>query len=540
MNSCNKDLLTGKEIGEKIILRSSGDYFAFETNDVSLVNGMLYFEDSMTLRKVIESLESLNKDSVFISNYLTELGLDEDDYLENDYPWNPAFQKFNERFGFNSLGKVEEQREKTFLKNGGDPANFDYHFIKSDLRKFLLNQELEVRVGDNITKEVNEDIFYLIINNDLDALNKLREATDLTMYPDIKDVLRVNGKILDDINRFDRYIGHIYKEEEGAAPPECFLSLRKENIGTNIIRIYAKYNTLFNAKHFQWKITDASGYIVFTSNQKGFIDFEKPIPYNGPYNVSLSVDFYFNGIYICEGKDDRDFDFPDENPCVGLSPQLLMKGDINGWDFEVYIPDWNGYNYDVTWDFGDGTIVQGNYVDNHYIFHDFEDSDYFTESHEVCVTLTWNGSQYACQVIVCKTLDLCGQQMMEPFESTLYKPKDKLEYELYIDRAGILYDYDKMVAKSKNYHFYQTWLLDFWWRKDAKALRINHVANPVKINCKNENKQLDLGINNSYVLYNELNFLKNSYFTTSSGSSFANFWVYDDNNTMYGPYHLSW
>ena len=119
--SCNKDSIDNDINIEsnKLQSREGANYYAFTTTDVSLTNGMLYFKDTAVFKGVIESLLSLNKDSIFIDNYLAELGLSRSDFLESEYPWNPAFQKFNERFDFNSLGKAEEQREKSFLKGGG-------------------------------------------------------------------------------------------------------------------------------------------------------------------------------------------------------------------------------------------------------------------------------------------------------------------------------------------------------------------------------------------------------------------------------------
>lgn len=158
--------------------RTLTDLFALETNDVSCVNGILCFKDNITFERVRQSLIQISKDTSIINPYLRSKGITPGVDGDFNYPTNPACNIFNDRFNFTSLFTYIESAENAILDSGGDISDFPKSTIVDPYIESMLNQYNEYKIKRLYYKLVDDNHFFIVTNDDLNALISLRNVTD--------------------------------------------------------------------------------------------------------------------------------------------------------------------------------------------------------------------------------------------------------------------------------------------------------------------------------------------------------------------------
>ncbi len=540
LNSCTKDSIKDSPIDDVKIENRSEDIYdklGIAPTDLTVFNGdMLWFKDKQTFINVMDALEDLRNDSVFVADYLNSLGLTENDEDSLIYPWEPALASFASNFeGFNALGTEEENREKQFYLNGGNPSDFDDHFILNEVKQYMLNDKLEVKVGDYIYKMVDRFNQYVIRNDDITALNTLRNSSNLLNEPLIENAILLNSSIIEDLSLYKRLTGDLdqgFFNRYFGGPPPCSVSINMTKFkGANKYRFIAVTNNP-TMTDYTWTITDATGQVVYSHN--GYMDiwFDWTPPNN---NYPFTVSVVGKGDENCKATDQVII----ENACnCGFDFYLTEYSDAN--HFTIYfkgVEPCNGLNLQVDW--GDGT-VQNYYSGDAQPYHVYSEEDALVNV-DVCVTLT---TDTGCNTTICKTI-YTGCGLEPPFkhkENEYYSQSNKrrkLKYYLYVDYPGI-FSTDGIRTKAKSKNYYKTWF--GWYRTKADKLEINYIDNSKIIydcqdivfcwyGCENTNKSI-LNCSCSVAVQADIVTVKPGYVT-------AEFFVTEFGH-RYGPYYLKW
>jgi len=534
--SCNKEAVNISSDNEFIELRRSSIFnkLGVNNNDLSVYNGdMLYFKDNATFIKVMDALDSLRDDSVFVNKYLLSIGFTDADEDSVAYPWEPALASFATNFPeITFLGTSEENREKQFYLDGGNPANFDKHFIRNVVKQFLLNDKLEVKVGAYIYKLVDRFNQFLIRNDDINALNTLRNVNDLKSAPFIENTILLNSSILEDIALYKRLIGDKdsdFFENYWASPP-CKVEIQVDRFeGTNTYRIIARTNNIL-MDEFTWEIKDATGTVVYSNTNDGWFKWTAPNN-NYPFTITVEVPggkgCIASDTYVIDNACDCTFDYYVEEYWEANNFKIYFKG--------VHTCD--GLNLQVDW--GDGTVQ--NYSSGSEIpYHHYSDNSVLNLT-KICVTLTTNTG---CNNTICKTIFTgCGFEPPDKEGEDEYhpdSPRRKIEYELYVDYPGFFStDATRVIGEIRNYA--KNW---FWWYKiKTDKLEVKWVNNSKVIWSCSEIEFCDYGDSNtnkkrlkatcaSSVYDDEIVTVKPGYVT-------AEFYVTYDGD-RYGPFTLGW
>ena len=466
--SCTKESSYISGNNDEIQMRTSDIYskLGITMNDMSVYNGdMLSFKDKETFIQVMDALDELRNDSAFINEYLLSIGLTDANEDSIAYPWEPALASFASNFpSITFLGTSEENREKQFYINGGSPSDFDRHFIKNVVKQYLLNDKLEVKVGDYIYKLVDRFNQYLILNDDINALTVLRNSNDLLSQPVLENALLINSSIIEDIALYKRITGDTGGDffERYWGDPPCKVEIQADHfVGTNKYRFIARTVNI-DLTVFDWEIKDATGAVVY-SNSGGSLIINWTVPNNNyPFTVTL----------IASGK----------KGCVATDTYVIDNACDCSFDFSVYeygvnnftvyfigVEPCDGLNLEVDW--GDGTV--GNYNSGSINpYHHYTDYSILTKK-EICITLT---TDTGCNNTKCKTIFTgCGFEPDDIDAENEYHPdypRRKAKYELYVDYPGIFSsDATRVIGEVRNYA--KNW---FWWYKTkADKLEVDWV-----------------------------------------------------------------
>ncbi|MBI4929701.1 MAG: SBBP repeat-containing protein [Bacteroidetes bacterium] len=99
---------------------------------------------------------------------------------------NPVLDRFEQLLKFRSLRKDLEEKETTFLKNGGDPENpadpDNHHFVEDEFRRAFFNPRLEVKVGSTIAKYLNDSTLVLITDGSFNTLKQIRQTGQVPRF----------------------------------------------------------------------------------------------------------------------------------------------------------------------------------------------------------------------------------------------------------------------------------------------------------------------------------------------------------------------
>ncbi len=174
-------------------------------SEVSVTNGMLEFTDEMELKTIIDSLNAMNiRDSIYFP-----IDSIQQDTLDDI----PIYRWFEDQLNFYGLRQSINEDIEAELAQGTHINDIsDDYFIQSELMRMLLNEDNEMKVGDDIHKYIDPCTAFIIHNENWTLLSEIRsgiDASDLA-NPDL-EVFKMGTDCID----CDVYFYSQRLEEEG-------------------------------------------------------------------------------------------------------------------------------------------------------------------------------------------------------------------------------------------------------------------------------------------------------------------------------------
>lgn len=164
----------------------AADYY----DQVSIENGMLVFPSMEVFNTVLSELESDRLEDIVGFNE-TWGHLSEEEYNakieELGFNEDQALVAWENNYGFASLRKKISNDEAQWLAAGGEDFDNDpdNHFIVDGVFRTLLNENLEIQIGESIyLMEANRSIE--ITNADYETLVAIQRGADPTSFPNVK------------------------------------------------------------------------------------------------------------------------------------------------------------------------------------------------------------------------------------------------------------------------------------------------------------------------------------------------------------------
>ncbi len=338
--------------------------YAITTTDVWEENGYLAFKDYETYTNVINSLQDLTSNDDFFNNAIIELGFDPFDESDDDFESeNPVLQLFENRFpSFNSLRLQQEMAELNFLEGEGNtPEDFVEHFWVDPYLRTVVNENLEIKIGDYFIKQFDEYKAVVISSLDNEKLNYVR-SKGFNEIVDQENLIKYNY-----LNQNDR----ILFEDGIPKNPDCVARFKVEFINSYGGRHYYQVtSTSFNVgstTDYTWNFggglnaLNAGTYTQTGSNgaNPGVISFAS----NGyPYTLTLALSHPTSS---CSSS--FSYQIPNPTNCYGHFTVSDDPDNGNRLFFDVTTS--LGFPLQFDWSFGDNTgIVNGGPNVNHTYF----------------------------------------------------------------------------------------------------------------------------------------------------------------------------
>ncbi len=297
--------------------------------------------------RTIESLYQLQGNSNAVNNALETLGFSASESQDDDEePSYPILQQFVERFGgFSSLHQSEMERETDFLNQGGNPQNFHDHFIVDPYLQTILNEGLEVKIGQIIYKVLDQYRTILITDGDLNKLEIVRNDpenyapqenifTHNALNPEHDDFLKLYDNAGNEKSLFCR--ARFYTYPVALNPNQYTFVSNSQFIfsqGANVT--------------YTWDFGDGSSPYIAT----GYQGAHPPIhtfPAGGyPYTVTLSI----SGP-ACNST----FSQVIANPSSCFAELEAQRSFSHGRTFTFSANNVVGSGLQYTWDFGNGNV----------------------------------------------------------------------------------------------------------------------------------------------------------------------------------------
>jgi hypothetical protein len=409
--------------------RSSTDLFALESNDISFVNGMLYFVNREAVDRVRHSLIEIAKDTSIIIPYLRSKGIVPNVDSDVNYPSNPACSKFNERFNFTSLFTYIETMENAILDSGGDISDFPKPTIVDPYFRAILNQFNEYKIKRLYYKLVDNDHFFVVTNNDLNALYSLRGVEDLLHAEMAPNVILIDTRVQEDLDTYSRLI-------EGDEFNSCIIAFSVHNVGSNTFKFTntsVNFNGPIDPSQVSWRIYNGLHSIIATATGN---EFQFTVPSNAvfPLSVELAI---ANPCY--ETRIVQFAECPTPFNIASLSAVETVQGDISNAEqpnvqFTLGLEGITG-DYQVVWSFLDGSsnlTTNVTYPNPTIVNHKFPTSN-GNQFYNVCATVTSAGN---CSKQICKTYNFGCGVTPDDLDHNWVTPQFKFRTEMYIDNGN--------------------------------------------------------------------------------------------------------
>lgn len=269
---------------------------------------------------------------------LESLGYLPFDPSDDDEPGYPVFYQFVNRFsGFNALHVFEENQEAIFLDNGGEPEDFESHFISDPYLQTILNEGLEVKIGAVVYKILDRYRTIIITDGDLGKLDIVRaNPEDYTPQENIFTHDALNPRH-DEICR-------LYDDEGSPKPLSCVAIFYAKRVTTNGYEFKSNSQFVSNAT-YNWDFGDGT---TFTGTGSQGAHPARTFPPNGyPYTVTLQI----SGPG-CNSSYTRII----PSPGICFTNLGVIRSMSHGSTYILEARNVIGNNLQYTWDLGNGHI----------------------------------------------------------------------------------------------------------------------------------------------------------------------------------------
>ena len=477
-----------------------------------------------------------------MTQYLNSIGLTWQNENDENFPQEPALEGFASYFnGFNPIGKIEEEKEKQFIYKKGDSFN--------KIWQYLLNDKLEIQIGEIIFKFINKENFFIILDNDLESLDILRSKNDLLDGSYIRNTFFINTNVLEDkalLYRLTKFEDKGFFEKYWDPNDDCKVEIVIIPYDNDIYRIYAiSYSK--KIKNYHWKIYNNHGIkVVDKDTHSGIIDVHLTSNNVSSYNVYLEA---YSRDKSCIAKDmqtisvdncDCNYDFNIRNTDYYYD---------RGAEFDVFRINLTGVDYSCGYDllvnWGDGTtevyhnISNNTDIKHYYILNPNSPNNLPNGTTEFNVVVKLIGS--SCKKFRSKKILVgCGDKVSDIHGEKEYQsnPRRKLVYELEMDYAWFLQSYTYFNIKATN----KKKFFGFWKKTKAKKLEADVLISRITFDCS---QYSDLGKplfveDNKSKLRVMADIFDTKDVTVKPGYVSVDFYVTGDNNIKHGPFNLTW
>ncbi len=376
----------------------------FDSPDIVVSNGMLFFTDYPTFMATYDKLNELEADDNEVHNAYQELN-----YLENgELPdekfitCHPILEKFENTRNFTALRKQEEDRETNYLKNGGQLENYVDGFVEDPTFAALLNTSNEVRIGDYIFKYLPNYQIAIISNADFTTLDLVR-ATPLQNLRDGHHLRLWDRKL--GIYSSTKELNLFTVNEQGETIDFANRSVCRPLIDFNI-QVSSNNNTitLINTSfdiccdpesNFIWDFGDGTTYTGENPPAHTYTNLTFPL------TIRLTAKECQLGL---NGLQDVAVIKTFTSPC----DMIIKNAAVNVTGNQVSTSTVNLAGSTITWDFGDGTILNGAYQSHIYPF---------VGTNNKTITLKVIGSDGCTQTFVFIVASGCGYKSGKVLQS---------------------------------------------------------------------------------------------------------------------------
>lgn len=230
------------------------------------INGMLSFPTYQDFENFVSNLKNQEQDSTTVRNAFTTLGIDlnvEQTTNITDYPVCRITE--NGISGFTSARRIEEDAINADLNAGGDA----FSIIEDVYLKTALNSDMSVHIGTRIFKYFDNERLVIVLNNDWNAYNTIKNSTYDQLNSNLQNVLitstdKTNWSWIYNLNSQ----GEMISEKEIVVPdvsavPGCDLSTSfvKTTLSNGDIRF--QLNLSFTPPIIEWIFSDGT---ILTGN----------------------------------------------------------------------------------------------------------------------------------------------------------------------------------------------------------------------------------------------------------------------------------
>jgi len=466
LNSCTKEEITNENdpnIGQKVEYRQEID--PMTTNTVTVENNMLSFDSYETFIKIYNALKEKSADTQFYRLVYDELGYNTLGENGEEYhePENVVLEKFENRFSYNSLRKVEDNSFIEFLNEGNDPKDFNGSFVLDGTFRSLLNEKYEVKIGNYYFKYINSDNLAVVSDGDFSKIENLYGKSIFEIEDELNlHVFNISDPSIPDItnkNTDDLGIRFVFF---------CIVRFKTTKIGENT---YGFKNISFipwfcNFKgnvQFNWDFGDGTTFVgknppAHTYSPNGY-----------PYTVTLKT----TGTNCCN----KTFSRVIQQECdVDFEIKFWNEfKDGNSLGNVVYFkahPTTNDYNYH--WDFGDGNTYNGtSNTDFGWVVHGYDVS----ADDNYDVTLTVTAKDGSCSRTITKNIFVgCGHVYAVHSKQKNFTANSRtwrLAANIFC-KNNLLFE--TVGANSKSF---RKW--GIWWRKDADKLQVDFFGDFINV-----------------------------------------------------------
>lgn len=295
----------------------------------------------------------------------------------------------------------------------------------------------------------------------------LRSTPDpLTLNPAL-NLIRLDNRIKEDLLFYDE----IYEKSEAGG--ECELRISTEKIGSNTykftnVSLYFSGNG--NTGNIRWMVKNGLG-VIIGEQYSTSDEFVFEVPAGAIYPLSITM-----GINVCWVEPKTQIFDTGAHCSLNIKESDPIRA-IENLDnklkigFQLLAEPLNPFvDYDITWNFGDGSPSQTLH-NTQFVTHEFpEEGEPEVQYYNVCATITYSN----CSRTICRSFDFgCG---IHPDDldvgNILTSTQYKLRTELYVDVCGIFKKHGEIGARST---FYKK-KGNKWKKELAKGMSIGQTA----------------------------------------------------------------